>query len=209
MYCSKCGKVVPDNSKFCPSCGASVSTGSQIKNGVDDAFKSAEKGIDDAIKDVGNTFNNNGQPVYGERLTDNRSLPAYILLSLITCGIYGWYFVYKMAHDVNVACAGDGDETGGLVKYILLNLVTCGIYGLYWEYKLGNRLAQNAPRYGLKFAENGTTVLLWAAIGYLGYLACTGIVFLAVFLAAGWYAMYILIKNTNAVCAAYNAYNHL
>lgn len=131
------------------------------------------------------------------RIPTNRSLIAYILLSIITCGIYSYYFIYSIARDVNTMCREDGEKTGGLLAFILLSFVTCGFYGLYWEYKLGNRLAANAPRYGLTFQENGTSVLLWYLVGAL----LCGI--------GPWVAMHILIKNTNALAAAYNASNGL
>ena len=51
----------------------------------------------------------------------------------------------------------------------------------------------NAPRYGLTFAENGTSVLLWLTVGSL----LCGIGF--------FMAMHILIKNTNAMAKAYNS----
>lgn len=125
-------------------------------------------------------------------LKTDRSLVPYILLSIITCGIYSYYFIYKMAKDVNVACYGDGKETAGLVKFILLSIITCSIYAWFWYYNLANRLQENAPRYGLSFTENGTTVLLWLIVG-----SCLcGI--------GAFVAMHILIKNTNAICAAYN-----
>lgn len=146
-----------------------------------------------------------GGPQYGQtppppgyapfRPKADRSLVAYILLSLITCGIYSWYFIYALARDVNAVCAGDGKSTAGLIKLILLSLITCGFYSFYWYYALGNRLAENAPRYGLNFQENGTTVLLWYLVGML---AC-GIGPLV--------GMHIIIKNTNALCGAYN-YQH-
>lgn len=129
------------------------------------------------------------------RLKADRSLVAYILLNLITCGIYGWYFLYALARDVNVVCAGDGKSTAGLLKLILLSFITCGIYSFFWYYNLGNRLSANAPRYGLNFQENGTTVLLWLV---LGSMLC-GI--------GPFIAMHIIIKNTNALCGAYN-YQH-
>ena len=56
-----------------------------------------------------------------------------------------------MAHDVNVACDGDGENTSGLVAFILLSMITCGIYAWYWYYKLGNRLANNAADTDLAF----------------------------------------------------------
>lgn len=52
-----------------------------------------------------------------------------------------------------------------LVQFILLSILTCGIYSWWWQYSLGNRLAANAPRYGLSFTENGTTILLWLFFG--------------------------------------------
>ena len=125
-------------------------------------------------------------------LKTDRSLVMYILLSIVTCGIYGYYFLYCMARDVNIACEGDGQKTPGLLPFILLSFVTCGFYALFWYYNLANRLANNAPRYGLSFQENGTTVLLWYLVGLL----LCGI--------GPYVAMYFLIKNTNAICDAYN-----
>ena len=134
-------------------------------------------------------------PVYA--LKTDRSLVAYILLNIITCGIYGYYFLYTMARDVNIVCSGDGKKTGGLAAFILLSWITCGFYALYWYYALGNRLASNAPRYGLNFQENGTTVLLWYLVGAL----LCGI--------GPYVAMHFLIRNTNSICAAYNQANGL
>ena len=122
----------------------------------------------------------------------DRSLVMYIILSIITCGIYSWYFIYSLARDVNIMCRADGQKTGGLLAFILLSIITCGFYALYWEYSLGNRLAANAPRYGLNFQENGSTVLLWYLVGLL----LCGI--------GPYIAMHILIKNSNALGIAYN-----
>ena len=97
-----------------------------------------------------------------------------------------------MAHDINIASEGDGESTPGLVAFILLSIITCGIYAWYWYYKLGNRLAANAARYGVMIQENGTTVLMWCI---LGMLIC-GL--------GQFVAMYILIKNSNLICSAYN-----
>ena len=126
------------------------------------------------------------------RIQENRSLITYILLNIITCGIYGFYFLYSIARDVNIICDGDGSKTGGLVQFILLSYITCGIYAIYWYYAIANRMAENAPRYGLNFQENGTTVLLWYIIG--SFVCGIG----------PYVAMYIIIKNMNALAHAYN-----
>lgn len=132
-------------------------------------------------------------PVYVPRAKKtDRSLLMYILLSIITCGIYSWIFIYGLAQDANEVCDGDGQKTGGLVAFILLGYITCGIYQLVWWYKLCNRMAANAPRYGLTFQENGTTFLVWQLFGAL----LCGI--------GPFIALHIVIKNMNALCAAYN-----
>lgn len=131
------------------------------------------------------------------KIKEDRSLLMYILLTIVTCGIYSYYFIYKLAEDTNTVCNGDGKSTAGLIQFILLSIVTCGIYTWIWYYNLGNRLAENAPRYGLNFQENGTTVLLWMLFGSL----LCGI--------GAFVAWNIIIKNMNALAHAYNAYNGL
>lgn len=205
MFCTKCGKEIPESTKFCPYCGANCSSTQDIANQAGQIFNKAEKELGSAINEVKQSFNgnnsnyNNGTvpPYQGEKLKDDRGLLSYILLSIITCGIYSYYFIYKMAHDVNIACDGDGDNTSGLVAFILLSMVTCGIYTWIWYYKLGNRLAANAQRYGVSIIENGTTVLMWQIFGVL----MCGI--------GPFIAMNILIKNSNKICNAYNRANGL
>lgn len=136
-----------------------------------------------------------GGTIVGGPVKTDRSLLMYILLGIITCGIYNWYFIYSLARDVNIMCREDGKNTGGLLAFILLSIITCGFYALYWEYSLGNRLAANAPRYGMVFQENGTTVLLWYLVGI--FLCGIG----------PYVAMHILIKNSNALGVAYNHAN--
>jgi hypothetical protein len=115
-----------------------------------------------------------------------------VLLSIITCGIYGIIFWYNYSDDMNKVCYGDGKETKNFLIVILLSIITCGIYGWIWYYGVGNRLSENAPRYGLRFNEDGTTVLLWMLLGSL--LCGLGT----------FYAQYILVKNMNAIADTYN-----
>lgn len=188
MFCTKCGAELPEGTRFCTNCGADVSAGKDFREAASDAFARSEEQMNHAFQDIRNTFNGTG----GERLDDNRGLLIYIILYIITCGIYSYYFLYRLAKDINIACEGDGEQTQGLVAFILLSFVTCGIYAWIWYYQLGNRLAANAPRYNMTFQENGTTVLLWCLFGSL----ICGI--------GPFVAMNILIKNSNKICNAYN-----
>lgn len=191
MYCRKCGAKMDDNARFCPNCGASAeeSLGDKLNSHIDDISDAAESSIRNVYQDVKDDLNNvpNNGP-----LETNRSLLTYILLNIITCNIYSWFFIYSLARDVNTACYGDGQETSGLMKYILLNIITCGFYSYYWNYCIANRLQENASRYGMNFSENGTTVLMW---DIFGILIC-GL--------GPYIAMHILINNTNRICDAYN-----
>ena len=69
-------------------------------------------------------------------LKDDRSFIGVFFLSLITFGIYVFYFIHVQAIDTNVACAEDGKKTGGLFKLIFLSIITFGIYFIVWDIKL-------------------------------------------------------------------------
>ena len=123
----------------------------------------------------------------------DRDIWEYVLFTILTCGIYSYWFIYKLAEDINIICDGDGKKTGGLLEFILLSIITCGIYAWFWEYNIGNRLAENAPRYNMHFTEDGTSVLMWMLFGSL----LCGI--------GQFVAMNIIIKNTNQLALAYNS----
>ncbi len=197
MNCPKCGAEVAQGAKFCARCGASLDVQSfqyQAEGTFQSFANNTEMEVRNVIDDVRGGMN--GTPNTG-RLETNRSLLTYILLNIITCGIYSLFFIYSMARDVNTACDGDGQKTPGLVEFILLSIITCGIYSIIWQYSLGNRLAEGARRYGMHFAENGTTILMWDLFG----IFICGI--------GPFIGMNILIKNTNRVCDGYNIANNL
>ena len=124
-------------------------------------------------------------------MISKRGLASLILLSIVTLGIYGFYWIWKLAKDVNLICAGDGKTTAGLLKYLLLGLITFGIYNLIWIYMLGDRLQDNGPKYNLTIKESGGTILLWYILG-------------SFIIVGPFIALHIIIKNTNALADEYN-----
>ena len=125
-----------------------------------------------------------------------RNYVTYVLLSIITFGIYHIIFWNKISKEVGVLCEGDGQKT---MKYIfawLLSIPTLGIFGIIWKCKLIDRLKTNAARYNLKFSEGK---------GIIAVLSTAGLLFLA----GPAIGHYVIIKNYNAIGEAFNEYNGL
>lgn len=191
MFCSQCGAPVSDDARFCPVCGAPIDAARPASAvGAGATQDSVSSVMQIAPRDF--SYRSDSAAMGDRYVDDDRSFVMWAILTIVTCGIYNWYFVYCLARDLNVMCSSDGEETPGLATFILLSIITCGIYSYWWYFKVGNRLQSNAPRYGLQFQENGTTILMWQILGLL-----IGV--------GPFVAMYILIKNTNALAVRYNA----
>ncbi len=89
-----------------------------------------------------------------------RSIGLAIVLTIVTCGIYGIYWLICLADDMNTL-ADDGENTSGGIVF-LLSLVTCGIYGVYWAYKQGQRVDT------LKGNAGGSTGILYLCLNLFG-----------------------------------------
>ena len=81
-----------------------------------------------------------------------------IIFTLITCGIYGIYWMIKLNDEVNIVSGEPQATSGGIV--FLLTIVTCGIYGLYWLYKMGCDRIKGV---------NGSSGILYLILGLVGF----------------------------------------
>ncbi|OUN19943.1 DUF4234 domain-containing protein [Pseudoflavonifractor sp. An85] len=70
-------------------------------------------------------------------MNHQRSIPLCIVLSIITCGIYGMYWMVVATDDVNRVTNRPG-TSGGMS--LVFTIITCGIYGLYWAWTMGDKL---------------------------------------------------------------------
>lgn len=69
----------------------------------------------------------------------NRNIALCIILSLLTCGIYGIYWCICLTNEMNMATPDDTYQTSGGMAF-LFTLITCGVYGFYWSYRMGQKI---------------------------------------------------------------------
>ena len=93
-----------------------------------------------------------------------RSVGIAILLSIITCGIYGIYWLIMLNDETNYVSGHQQDGTSGGVVF-LLTLVTCNIYGYYWAYKQGERIDNAKNARGIPSSNSNVLYLILAIFG--------------------------------------------
>ncbi len=157
MFCPNCGAMNDDSSRFCSSCGAPlIQAGTTDQNpfegngtvdasthGNDDrrdsyqydyTGQSTTPGTDSTGYENAGSYQTTSAYSYG---IVQRSIAVAIILSIVTCGIYSIYWMYKINEEMN-QLSNDPTATGGGMV-ILLTIVTCGIYGVYWAYRMGEK----------------------------------------------------------------------
>lgn len=98
-----------------------------------------------------------------------RNLATCILLSIVTCGIYGIYWLICLVNDINTASGHENDTSGGMV--FLLSLITCDIYLLIWMYQAGGKIEQAKAIRGLPSEKDSGVVYLILGIFGLGIVS--------------------------------------
>ena len=92
-----------------------------------------------------------------------RNIVTCIILSIVTCGIYGLYWFITLTDDASRA-NDDPSFTG--VKAFLLTLVTCGIYSIYWNYKIGKEMYEANQKRGIQTSDNSVLYLVLGIFGF-------------------------------------------
>ena len=139
-YCPKCGREAQDEDRFCRNCGYDFET---LK------------------EDEGATYEVRKTQTRPAVSIEYRNIAICILLSLVTCGIYGLYWQYRLTEDLNDLYPDDYTTSGGMA--VVLTFVTCGIYGFYWAYKMGRKVSHGDSSGSILY------VLLYLFIGIVCY----------------------------------------
>ena len=133
-FCHKCGAQCEDEAKFCKQCGAKLA-------------------------DVNTNQNQYTYEVPPQYTGTETNIAIAVILSIVTCGLYGIYWMIKLNDEINQICGDTHANSGGMV--FLFTLITCGIYGLYWMYKMGEKCDQ------IK-GVNGNSGILYLILGIFG-----------------------------------------
>ncbi len=129
----------------------------------------------------------------GAMLKTNRSLGKYVLLSLITFGIYGLVCMGGMAHDLQyVAFKNDGKKQMNFyLMALLLGPITGGIVTLIWFHNFSNRIGDELKRRNIDYSVSASDFWLWNVLG-------------SMIIAGPFIYMNKVIKGMNLICEDYN-----
>ncbi|MBQ4526844.1 MAG: DUF4234 domain-containing protein [Clostridia bacterium] len=92
-----------------------------------------------------------------------REIATAVILSIVTCGIYGIYWMIKINDEVNYLVGDVQAPSGGMV--FLLSIVTCGIYSFIWAYKMGEKLDYIYTQKGWPPQSRGVIYLVLSLFG--------------------------------------------
>ncbi len=148
---------------------------------------------------AGNLVNNPGNsgawtpPHTYIRLSTDRSLLKFVLLNIITLGIYGIVVLSNISNDINtIAQRYDNKHTMHYCLIVfLLSWLTLGIASLVWFHRLSERIGSEQVRRGLEHKMSAETFWGWY--------------FLGSFIIVGPFIyMHKLLHSMNDLCADYN-----
>ncbi len=102
-------------------------------------------------------------------MIQERNIVLCIVLSLVTCGIYGIYWFICMVNDVNTVAETPNDTNGVMV--FILSIVTCSIYLLYWLFKAGEKIQTAQEKRNIAGTQNQGVIYLILTLFGLGIVA--------------------------------------
>lgn len=196
-FCTNCGSRNEDDAAFCTNCGnrfpqavpqrqdpaPSYTPYSQTPSqpygasaGYQQQYRSTPQQYAPQTAQSAPTYSTpqySAQPAYYNppaiQLRTNRSLLKYILLSLITFGIYGLVVMSHISEEINsVAERHDGKHTMHFCLIIFVfSWLTLGIVPLVWQTRLSNRIGNELSYRGINYRFSGGTFWGWGILGML------------------------------------------
>lgn len=98
----------------------------------------------------------------GDCMIKKRDIAVSVILTILTCGIYGIVWFISLTEDVGEA-SNDHSISGGVA--FLLSIVTCGIYSIYWSYMMGKKMYDAKVNRGMRASDNSVLYLILNIFG--------------------------------------------
>jgi len=120
-------------------------------------------------------------------IIQERSPVTVIILGMVTCGFYVWYWWYKSTQELKEA-TGDGSLNPGMD--ILLVVLTGGLWGIYIEHRNAKKVNEILSQVDPGRKDQSQTILIMRIVGL--FIAFTA-----------FYAMYLTQQEYNAMAQTY------
>lgn len=103
------------------------------------------------------------------KLNTSRGLLKYILLTMVTCGIYGIVAMSSVSSDINtIASRYDGKKTTHFcLMAFLYSWLTLGIAPIVWYHKISARIGNELIRRGIHYSFGAGSFWGWNVLGSL------------------------------------------
>ncbi len=97
-----------------------------------------------------------------------RNIFVSILLTILTCGIYGIYWFFSLIATIYNIYGSDDN----FAFEVVVSILTCGLYSFYMIYKAGNRLNAIKSTNYQHYTETSTTLLIILQLVSLQIINC-------------------------------------
>lgn len=183
MKCPICGNEVANDAIFCNNCGSVVQSANQTETSNnaytqttnENAFVKQENvSYEQPYQNQQQNQNQQQAPFTSNVVPSSymhipqRNIGLCILLTIITCGIYGFYWLYKITEETNRLSGDKSAVNGGVV--VIFSIITCGIYELFWLCTQGERFDTMRKNRGKEVSHYNVLYLVLGLFG-LGVVA--------------------------------------
>ena len=93
---------------------------------------------------------------------EKRDIATSVILTIITCGIYGLYWDYAMWDSLYTAT----DKPSNAGMDLFLSIATCGVYYIYMMYKMGKMENEAYAMYNLGHKDDSFVYLILSIFGF-------------------------------------------
>jgi len=172
MNCPSCGSQNRETSRFCSKCGTTLiataepPSSTPMGTSYPSVYQQPGMSTDVSLQPVqsGLPYAPSANPIVGME----RSIATSIILSIVTCGIYLFVWIYAIGKDIRDFLGRDDPNPG---MDILLSIVTCGIWALYLMYKYPTLINEMLMKRGLQTNDNLPLISLLLGIFGLSFVS--------------------------------------